>query len=356
MPKGTLVIRAAEQIGVQIPRFCDHPLLDPVGACRQCLVEVEGQRKPQASCTMTVRRRHGRHDPAHLAGRRQGAAGRHGAPAHQPPARLPGLRQGRRVPAAEPGDVATAAARLALRGRQAHLPQADQHLRPGAARPRALRAVRPLHPLLRADRRRPVHRAARARRAAAGRHLRGRAVRVATSPATPSRSARSARSPAPPTASGPARSTWSPRPSVCEHCASRLRASAPTTGAARCCAAWPATTPRSTRSGTATRAASRSPTPPQRRPAHHAAGPRRRRRAAAGLLARGPRGRGRRTGRGRTAPPACSPAAGSPSRTPTPTRKFARVVLGTNDIDFRARPHSAEEADFLAAHVAGRGR
>ncbi|TSD95375.1 NADH-quinone oxidoreductase subunit G [Skermania sp. ID1734] len=51
VPKGTLVIRAAEQIGVQIPRFCDHPLLDPVGACRQCLVEVEGQRKPLASCT-----------------------------------------------------------------------------------------------------------------------------------------------------------------------------------------------------------------------------------------------------------------------------------------------------------------
>ncbi|MBU3749826.1 MAG: 2Fe-2S iron-sulfur cluster binding domain-containing protein, partial [Mycobacterium sp.] len=54
VPKGTLVIRAAELIGVQIPRFCDHPLLDPVGACRQCLVEVEGQRKPLASCTTTV--------------------------------------------------------------------------------------------------------------------------------------------------------------------------------------------------------------------------------------------------------------------------------------------------------------
>jgi NADH-quinone oxidoreductase subunit G len=53
VPKGTLVIRAAELIGVQIPRFCDHPLLDPVGACRQCLVEVEGQRKPMASCTIT---------------------------------------------------------------------------------------------------------------------------------------------------------------------------------------------------------------------------------------------------------------------------------------------------------------
>ena len=40
VPRGTLVIRAAEQIGVQIPRFCDHPLLAPAGACRQCLVEV----------------------------------------------------------------------------------------------------------------------------------------------------------------------------------------------------------------------------------------------------------------------------------------------------------------------------
>jgi len=54
VPKGTLVIRAAEMLGIEIPRFCDHPLLEPVGACRQCLVEVEGQRKPLASCTTTV--------------------------------------------------------------------------------------------------------------------------------------------------------------------------------------------------------------------------------------------------------------------------------------------------------------
>ncbi|MEV7213911.1 NADH-quinone oxidoreductase subunit G [Kitasatospora cineracea] len=54
VPKGTLVIRAAEQIGTQVPRFCDHPLLDPVGACRQCIVEIEGQRKPVASCTIPV--------------------------------------------------------------------------------------------------------------------------------------------------------------------------------------------------------------------------------------------------------------------------------------------------------------
>ncbi|GAB3867618.1 hypothetical protein GCM10027610_122600 [Dactylosporangium cerinum] len=53
-PKGALVIRAAEQIGISIPRFCDHPLLAPAGACRQCLVDVEGQRKPVASCTQPV--------------------------------------------------------------------------------------------------------------------------------------------------------------------------------------------------------------------------------------------------------------------------------------------------------------
>src|SRR5215475_8191674 len=44
VPRGTLVIRAAELLGLQIPRFCDHPLLEPAGACRQCLVEVTGVR------------------------------------------------------------------------------------------------------------------------------------------------------------------------------------------------------------------------------------------------------------------------------------------------------------------------
>ena len=60
VPKGTLLIRAAEVIGVEIPRFCDHPLLEPVGACRQCLVDIpdagngRGMPKPQASCTIEV--------------------------------------------------------------------------------------------------------------------------------------------------------------------------------------------------------------------------------------------------------------------------------------------------------------
>jgi NADH-quinone oxidoreductase subunit G len=60
VPKGTLIIRAAELLGIQIPRFCDHPLLDPVAACRQCLVEIpdagngRGMPKPQPSCAVTV--------------------------------------------------------------------------------------------------------------------------------------------------------------------------------------------------------------------------------------------------------------------------------------------------------------
>ncbi len=63
IPKGTLVIRAAEELGVVIPRFCDHPLLDPVGACRQCLVEISTpgpdgtmrpMPKPQPACAIEL--------------------------------------------------------------------------------------------------------------------------------------------------------------------------------------------------------------------------------------------------------------------------------------------------------------
>jgi len=54
VPAGTLIIRVAEMLGTAIPRFCDHPLLEPVAACRMCLVEIEGQGKPQPSCAVTV--------------------------------------------------------------------------------------------------------------------------------------------------------------------------------------------------------------------------------------------------------------------------------------------------------------
>jgi NADH-quinone oxidoreductase subunit G len=52
--KGTLIIRAAERLGIEIPRFCDHPLLDPVANCRMCLIEIEGQPKPQPACAIPV--------------------------------------------------------------------------------------------------------------------------------------------------------------------------------------------------------------------------------------------------------------------------------------------------------------
>jgi NADH-quinone oxidoreductase subunit G len=54
VPAGTLIIRVAEMLGTAIPRFCDHPLLDAVAACRMCLVEIEGQPKPQPSCAIPV--------------------------------------------------------------------------------------------------------------------------------------------------------------------------------------------------------------------------------------------------------------------------------------------------------------
>ncbi|HEY7487959.1 MAG TPA: NADH-quinone oxidoreductase subunit G [Streptosporangiaceae bacterium] len=60
VPKDTLIIRAAELLGIQIPRFCEHPLLDPIAACRQCLVEIpdagngRGMPKPQPACAVAV--------------------------------------------------------------------------------------------------------------------------------------------------------------------------------------------------------------------------------------------------------------------------------------------------------------
>ena len=54
VPAGTLIIRVAEMLGTAVPRFCDHPLLDPVAACRACLVEIEGQGKPQPACAIPV--------------------------------------------------------------------------------------------------------------------------------------------------------------------------------------------------------------------------------------------------------------------------------------------------------------
>lgn len=59
VPKGTLIIRAAEEMNIEIPRFCDHPLLDPAGACRACIVEIPDAgngrpMKPTPACTQPI--------------------------------------------------------------------------------------------------------------------------------------------------------------------------------------------------------------------------------------------------------------------------------------------------------------
>ena len=58
VPQGTLIVEAAKQLGIEIPVFCYHPKLEPVGMCRMCLVTVgtptvnraTGQPRPAWKC------------------------------------------------------------------------------------------------------------------------------------------------------------------------------------------------------------------------------------------------------------------------------------------------------------------
>jgi NADH-quinone oxidoreductase chain G len=56
VPKGTLVVDAAANLGIEIPVFCSHPKLDPVACCRMCLVEISGPRGMmlQTACSVPV--------------------------------------------------------------------------------------------------------------------------------------------------------------------------------------------------------------------------------------------------------------------------------------------------------------
>jgi NADH dehydrogenase/NADH:ubiquinone oxidoreductase subunit G len=55
VPKGTGMVETGQAAGIEIPVFCYEPRLGPpVGACRMCLVEVEGMPKLQAGCTLTA--------------------------------------------------------------------------------------------------------------------------------------------------------------------------------------------------------------------------------------------------------------------------------------------------------------
>ena len=54
VPSGTTILSAARQQGIHIPTLCDHPDLAPVGVCRICIVEIEGQRELQAACSYPI--------------------------------------------------------------------------------------------------------------------------------------------------------------------------------------------------------------------------------------------------------------------------------------------------------------
>ena len=245
-PKGELIIRTCERLGIIVPRFCDHPLLDPAGACRQCLVEVEmGGRpmpKPQASCTMTV--------ADGMVVRTQ-----HSSPvakkAQEGVMELLLINHPLDCPICDKGGECPLQNQAMSTGRtdsrfvdvKRTFPKPLPDLHAGAAGPRALRAVPALHPVLRADRRRPVHRPARARRAAADRCRAGQAVPVLLlrqhHPDLPGRRAHQRRVPVPgapvrPRLHGRRRASTAPRGAR----------SASTAAAAPPCAGSPPTTPR----------------------------------------------------------------------------------------------------------------
>ena len=156
--EGRNMLDVALSLGFDLPFFCWHPVLGSIGACRQCAVRLlldrpRGQREE--------RDRHGLHDGG-AGGHEDGHLRRGGDPlprrddrAHdaQPPARLPGLRRGRRVPPA--GHDGDDRAQLPALPR----PQADvREPGPGTVRhPRAqpLHHLLPLRALLQRLRRRP---------------------------------------------------------------------------------------------------------------------------------------------------------------------------------------------------------
>ncbi|MHB1317823.1 MAG: 2Fe-2S iron-sulfur cluster-binding protein, partial [Anaerolineae bacterium] len=54
VPANSTVLDAARLAGIRVPALCSHPALEPIGACRICLVEIEKQRALQPSCTFPV--------------------------------------------------------------------------------------------------------------------------------------------------------------------------------------------------------------------------------------------------------------------------------------------------------------
>ncbi|MGQ0602173.1 MAG: 2Fe-2S iron-sulfur cluster-binding protein, partial [Anaerolineales bacterium] len=54
VPAGTTLLKAAAQLGTQVPTICYHDYCTANGLCRMCVVEVEGQRLLQPACLIPV--------------------------------------------------------------------------------------------------------------------------------------------------------------------------------------------------------------------------------------------------------------------------------------------------------------
>ena len=160
VPKGTSVLKAAIEAGIQVPYYCYHPGLGIDASCRVCLVKIEKMPKLQTSCSTPVAEGMVVHtqDPEAVDGRK----GVFEFLLDQPPARLPGVRQGRRVPAAgflvrvrqrrKPHGLP--APHVRRRGRQGR-----RRLRPDAdAEPQSLHPLHALQPLHGGSRRRRADR------------------------------------------------------------------------------------------------------------------------------------------------------------------------------------------------------
>ena len=346
VPKGTLVIRAAEQIGVQIPRFCDHPLLD---AGRR-LPAVPGRgRMPDATATQAMMACPEAAGVLHARGRRGhgGQAPRSRSPvadkAQQGIMEFLLINHPLDCPVCDKGGECPLQNQAMSNGRGESRFTETKRTFPKPInisaqvlldRERCVLCARCTRfseqiagdPFIALIERGALQQVGIYEKEPFESYFSGNTIQICPVGALTSASYRFRARPVRPGLHPVGRASTARPAARC----------APTTAAARSPAGWPATTPRSTRSGTATRAASRSATPGEDRlttPLVRDAETGELRPAswpeAFAVAARGPRPRpaavgvltgGRLTGEDAYA-----------------YSKFARVVLGTNDIDFRAR-------------------
>ena len=330
-----MLVDAAKHGDVEIPVFCYEPKLgQPVGACRMCLVEIEGIPKLQTGCSTPVKDGMVVHTQTDRVQR--GAEGGRRVPARQPPARLPGLRQGRRVPAA--GHLVRLGPReLALHRAQAPLREAARAVAADRDRPRALHPLLPLRALPPGDLRGLPADPARARRAHLRRHLRRpplrRAVQRQHHRAVPGRRADLAALPLPRAPVG-----HRGRRARSARCARRSATSSFTVRDERVLRVLARDNAERRRRLAVRQGPLRLPGDPRRR-AHHRAAGARRRRAAPGLAgsarssaAAGALGR-------RAAASARSPAAQTTNEEGFLLQRLMREALGSHDLDSRPARH-----------------